>query len=64
MKHDKNIAPEDQEDHKLGLEIIRVLGLKRKRENGRVETTHGDKNPCGLARTLRFLSESKESSAD
>ncbi len=57
MKHDQNITPQDQADHEIGLEIIRVLGLKRKRENGRVETTHGDKNPCGLARTLRALSK-------
>jgi hypothetical protein len=55
MKQDP-IAPQDQADHELGLEIIRVLGLKRKRDNGRIETTHGDKNPCGLARTVRQLS--------
>ena len=52
------VAPQDQADHELGLEIIRVLGLKRKRANGRIETSHGDKNPCGLARTLRDLSAS------
>ena len=57
MKQD-TVAPQDQADHELGLEIIRVLGLKRKRENGRIETSHGDKNPCGLARTLRHLSAS------
>ena len=52
------VEPENQADHELGLEIIRVLGLKRKRDNGRVETSHGDKNPCGLTRTLRSLSAS------
>ncbi len=57
MKTD-TVAPQDEADHALGLEIIRVLGLKRKRSNGRIETTHGDKNPCGLARTLRHLSAS------
>jgi hypothetical protein len=49
------IAPEDLADHEIGLEMIRVLKLRRKRDNGRVETTHGDKNPCGLARTVRDL---------
>lgn len=50
--------PQDQADHDLGIEIARVLQLKRKRKNGRIETTHGDKNPCGLARTVRALSAS------
>jgi hypothetical protein len=50
------VAPQDQADHELGLEIIRVLGLKRNRSNGRIETTHGNKNPCGIARTMRHLS--------
>jgi hypothetical protein len=58
-KHDKNIDPENQADHEIGLEIIRVLGLRRKRDNGRVETTHGDKTPCGLARTVRSLAAEK-----
>jgi hypothetical protein len=57
MKQDP-IAPQDQADHDLGLELIRVLRLKRKRDNGRIETTHGDKTPCGLARTVRHLSAS------
>lgn len=60
MKHDTNIASQDQADHDKGLEIIRVLQLRRKRDNGRVETTHGDKNPCGLARTLRALADDGE----
>lgn len=51
------VDPKDKADHELGLEIIRILSLKRKRENGRVDTTQGDKNPCGLARTLRALFE-------
>jgi len=59
--HDKNIAPENKTDHEIGLELIRVLKLRRKRENGRVETTHGDKTPCGLARTLRALAAEKTS---
>jgi hypothetical protein len=49
------IAPENLADHAIGLEMIHVLNLRRKRDNGRVETTHGDKNPCGLARTVRDL---------
>ena len=56
-KHDKGIDPENQTDHAIGLEIIRVLNLKRKRDNGRVKTTHGDKNPCGLSRTLRAITD-------
>jgi hypothetical protein len=52
------VAPQDQTDHELGLEIISVLGLKRKRDNGRINTSHGGKNPCGLTRTLRYLSAS------
>ena len=55
MNHDKDIAPENQADHEIGLEMIRVLKLRRKRDNGRVETTHGDKTPCGLARTVRSI---------
>ena len=55
--HKYTVAPEDQQDHEIGLEIARVLGLKAKRDNGRFETAHGDKNPCGLARTLRALSD-------
>lgn len=55
MKHDKNIDPENQADHEKGLEIIRVLNLRRKGDNGRIDTTQGDKNPCGLARTLRAI---------
>jgi hypothetical protein len=55
MKTDP-VQTQDEADHALGLEIIRVLQLKRKRDNGRIETTHGDKNPCGLARTVRHLS--------
>ena len=54
MKNE-TIAPHDQADHETGLEIIRVLKLRRKRDNGRIETTQGDKNPCGLARTVRAL---------
>lgn len=53
----ETVAPEDQADHEIGLEIIRVLELTRKRNNGRVETTHGEKNPCGLTRTLRHLTQ-------
>jgi hypothetical protein len=55
----ETIEPQDQADHDLGLEIVRVLQLRRKHDNGRIETTHGDKNPCGLTRTLRDLSASR-----
>jgi hypothetical protein len=54
MKYNINI--EDAPDHEIGLEIMRVLNLKGDKINGRVQTTHGDKNPCGLARTVRNLS--------
>jgi hypothetical protein len=56
-KHVYTVAPEDQADHEIGLELIRVLNLRIKRDNGRVETSHGDKYPCGLARTIRHLVE-------
>ena len=59
-KHDKNIEPDNLADHLIGLEIIRVLNLRRKRSNGRVETTHGDKTPCGLSRTLRDLTKNNQ----
>lgn len=49
------VAPEDLEDHEIGLEVARVLGLRAKKANGRFDTSHGDKNPCGLARTVRHL---------
>lgn len=55
MKREYKVSEEDMPDHIKGLEIIRLLGLKVRRDNGRVETTHGDKNPCGLARTLRHV---------
>ena len=51
-----NINTEDVPDHEMGLEIMRVLNLKGDKRNGRVQTTHGSKNPCGLARTIRHLS--------
>lgn len=54
MKYNINI--EDAPDHEIGLEIMRVLNLKGDKGTGRVQTTHGDKNPCGLARTVRHLS--------
>jgi hypothetical protein len=54
------IAPENLADHEIGLEMTRVLKLRRKRDNGRIETTHGDKTPCGLARTLRALDKDAE----
>lgn len=54
-KFEYRVDPEDMEDHLIGLEIARVLGLKPNRENGRFETTHGVKTPCGLARTVRDL---------
>lgn len=63
MKHNYIVAPEDQEDHEKGLEIARVLGLKPKKENGRFDTTYGDKNPCGLARTLRRVLEQPKDAA-
>jgi hypothetical protein len=59
-KYDNNIETANYDDHLLGLEIIRVLGLRRKRSNGRIETTHGDKTPCGLSRTLRDLTQNNE----
>jgi hypothetical protein len=59
-KHDKNIEPDNYTDHLIGLEVIRVLGLRRNRSNGRVETTHGNKTPCGIARTLRDLTRNNQ----
>jgi hypothetical protein len=56
---EETVAPENREDHELGLEIIRVLGLRRSKITGRVETTQGDKTPCGLTRTLRHLATPK-----
>jgi len=43
-------------------EMFRVLrpGLKVKRSNGRIETTHGDKNPLGLYRTVKDIVRSEE----
>jgi len=49
------VLAEDDAATAAGEQIIRLLGLKVK-ENGRVDTTVGDKYPAGLARTLlRFL---------
>ena len=43
----------------IGLEVIELLGLKVK-ENGRVDTSGGDKTPVGLALTLkRIFDEAK-----
>jgi hypothetical protein len=58
------VDPENQADHEIGLEIIRILQLKPKRENGRIDTVHGDKNPCGLTRTLRDLLAKAEGRAE
>ena len=52
------IDPRDQADHEMGLEIIRLLRLSRKRDNKRIDTVTGDKTPCGLARMLRRLTAS------
>ena len=41
----------DDDKSKRGLDIIRLLGLKLKR-NGRVNTQWGDKTPLGLYLTL------------
>lgn len=41
----------EKEQEKRGKEIIKLLGLKMKK-NGRVDTTWGDKTPLGLYRTL------------
>jgi hypothetical protein len=39
------------------IEMFRVLrpALKIKRENGRIETTHGDKNILGFYRTIKDI---------
>jgi hypothetical protein len=50
--HKYTVEPKDQEDHLLGLEIARVLGLKPDKKTGYYKTTHGRKNPCGLKRTI------------
>lgn len=52
-------CPEDWEDDEIGEELIKLLGLKVKRDNGRIETSEGDKSPCGLTRTIRAKLEGK-----
>ena len=46
-----------QEEANAAAELYRVLqpSLKVKRENGRFETTHGDKTLLGLYRTVKDL---------
>ena len=46
-------CPKDWDDDEIGEAIIKLLGLKVKRSNGRVQTSEGDKSPCGLTRTIR-----------
>lgn len=42
----------DEQANQLGLRLIELLGLKRKRSNGRVDTEWGDKEPQGLGYTV------------
>lgn len=42
----------DIRDEKIGCQIIELLDLNLK-DNGRVDTSWGDKTPAGLTRTLR-----------
>ena len=43
----------------LGLEVIRFLGLRTKR-NGRVDTGWGDKSPEGLGRSIARITQEHE----
>ena len=47
----------EEQYHQLGMELIETLQLKRRRGDGRVETTWGDKNPAGLAKTVETIIE-------
>jgi len=55
MKHTYTVEESDKADHESGLELIRVLRLKKQRHNGRYDLTHGDKTPCGVFRTVRGI---------
>ena len=46
----------EEKEYKIGLSIIKLLGLQVK-ENGRVDTTIGDKTPLGLTRTIQRIIE-------
>jgi hypothetical protein len=55
MKHTYTVEESDKADHESGLELIRVLRLKKQRHNGLYDLTHGNKTPCGVFRTVRGL---------
>ena len=55
MKHTYTVEESDKADHESGLELIRVLRLKKQRHNGLYGLTHGNKTPCGVFRTVRGL---------
>lgn len=49
----------DERDDFIGGHVLNLLMLRKKRENGRIDTLDGDKTARGLARTLRrYLSNS------
>ena len=52
----RTISPDEMEDHKTGLRLIELLNLRVIRsgeDRGRVRTSGGTKNPCGLARIVQ-----------
>jgi hypothetical protein len=55
--HDYTIEQEQDEETltRIGQQLIVVLGLKVKGENGRVDTSWGDKTPLGLAKTIKRI---------
>ena len=42
----------EEQEIKLGKQLVEVLHLRTKRLNGRIETTWGDKTILGLYRTV------------
>jgi hypothetical protein len=55
-----NVAPEDQEDHEMGLLLAEALGLKPKRDTGYYQTGWGTKTAVGLTRTIKAVIDKAE----
>lgn len=45
----------DELDQKIGQELVKLLGLKRKRASKRFFTIYGDKTEMGLTRSIRRI---------
>jgi len=60
-KIEKLVLADTTDDELIGNKLIEVLQLKLK-QNGRVDTSWGDKNPVGLAQVVKRIIQEKGNS--